>query len=324
MRLKKYDKNMVGKTKLNSIIKVLVCDAIAKEGIEKLQQAGIKVDVDSTISHAQLEKVVANYDALIVRSRTKVTKQILDAGTRLKAIGRAGVGLDNIDIQTAKSRGISVLNTPEASAYAVAELTIGLMLSLARNIPRADKTVKEGKWIKKELKGWQLRDKTLGVIGFGGIGRIVGKIGHLAFNMNLLAYDPFITAETVEKVGGSLVSLERILKEADVITIHVPLLAATHHMIGEKELGMMKSTAILINASRGGIVDENALIEALQSGKLRGAALDVYEVEPPTVLELVRLSNIVCTPHIGGQTIEASNAIATLLAEKLIKTLKSI
>ncbi|GAG98668.1 unnamed protein product, partial [marine sediment metagenome] len=212
--------------------KVLICDSIDSEGIDQLKQAGIKVDVNATISQAQLEKVVSNYDALIVRSRTKVTKEIIEAGTRLKAIGRAGVGLDNIDVNTAKKRGITILNTPKASAYAVAELTIGLMLSLTRNIPLADKTMKEGKWIKKGWKGWQLRDKTLGIIGFGGIGRIVGKIGHLAFNMNLLAYDPFITAETVENLGGRLVSLETILKESDVVTMHIPLLAATRHMIG--------------------------------------------------------------------------------------------
>jgi D-3-phosphoglycerate dehydrogenase len=318
----KYDRTPDGRDNLEPTIKVLICDSIAREGIDQLEQAGINVDIDSTISQAQLEKVVSNYDALIVRSRTKVTKQIIEAGIRLKVIGRAGVGLDNIDLNTAKKRGISVLNTPEASAYAVAELTVGLMLSLTRNIPLADKTIKEGKWIKKELKGWQLQNKTLGIVGFGGIGRIVGKIGRLAFNMHLLAYDPFITAETIENWGGRLVSLETILKESDVVTIHVPLLAATRYMIGEKELKMMKPTAILINASRGGIIDEKALREALQSGKLRGAALDVYEVEPPTNLEIVRLSNIICTPHIGSQTTEAHKAISTILAEKLIKTFK--
>ncbi|UCH37815.1 MAG: hydroxyacid dehydrogenase [Candidatus Bathyarchaeota archaeon] len=302
--------------------KVLVCDSIDIEGIYQLKQAGIQVDIDSTITPTQLEKVVVHYDALIVRSRTKVTKEILEAGTRLKAIGRAGVGLDNIDLQTAKQREISVLNTPEASAYAVAELVIGLMFSVLRNIPLADKTMKEGKWIKKELKGWQLREKTLGIIGFGGIGRIVGTIGHLAFNMKLLAYDPFITAETVEKLGGKLVSLEMLLQEADVVSIHVPLLSATRHMIGKKELAMMKPTAILINASRGGTVDEQALFEALHSKKLKGAALDVYEVEPPTKFEILRLPNVVCTPHIGGQTMEARKAISTILAKKLITTLK--
>ena len=311
---------MGGRAKVDPI-KVLICDAIDTDGIDLLKQAEIQVDIDSTITPAQLEKAVANYDALIVRSRTKVTKEIIDAGIKLKAIGRAGVGLDNIDLHTAKTRGITILNTPEASAYAVAELTIGLMLSLIRNIPLADKTMKNGKWIKKQLKGWQLIEKTLGIIGFGGIGRIVGTIGHLAFNMKLLAYDPFITAETVEKVGGRLVSLETLLKEADVVTIHVPLLAATRHMIGAKELKMMKPSAILINASRGGIVEESALLAALQSGTLRGAALDVYEVEPPTNLELIRLPNVVCTPHMGGQTIEAGKAIATILAKKLIKTL---
>ena len=305
--------------------KVLICDAIDSEGIDLLKQSGIKVDIDSTISHAQLEKVVSNYDALVVRSRTKVTREIIEAGTRLKAIGRAGVGLDNIDVNTAKKRGIHVLNTPEAPAYAVAELTIGLILSLARNIPLADKTMKEGKWIKKELIGWQLRGKTLGLIGLGNIGENVARIAK-GFEMNILIMKRTPPAMKLQKeLESEYVSPNNIstfLQKSDVITIHIPLTEQTNNMIGKKEIALMKEGAILINTSRGGIVEETALLEALQSKKLRGAALDVYEVEPPTDLALVRLNNVVCTPHVGGQTTEGRKAISTILAEKLIKTLK--
>ena len=305
--------------------KVLICDAIDSEGIDQLRQAGIKVDIDSTISHAQLKKVVSNYDALVVRSRTKVTKGIIEAGTRLKAIGRAGVGLDNIDVNTAKKRGIIVLNTPEAPAYAVAELTIGLMLSLTRNIPLADKTMKEGKWIKKELIGWQLRGKTLGLIGLGNIGENVARIAK-GFGMNILIMKRTPPAMKLQKeLESEYVSpnnMSTFLQKSDVITIHIPLTEQTVNMIGKREIALMKEGAILINTSRGGIVEETALLEALQSRKLRGAALDVYEVEPPIDLALVRLTNVVCTPHVGGQTTEGRKAISTILAEKLIKTLK--
>ena len=305
--------------------KVLICDSIDIEGIDHLKQAGIKVDVDSTISQAQLEKVVSNYDVLVVRSRTKVTREIIEAGTRLKAIVRAGVGLDNIDMNTAKKRGITILNTPEASAYAVAELTIGLILSLTRNIPLANKTMKEGKWIKKKLIGSQLKGKTLGLIGLGNIGEKVARIAK-GFGMNILIMKrtPPTTKQQKELEAEYIPpnDISTFLQKSDIITIHIPLTPQTHYIIGKKEIALMKDGAILINTSRGGIVEETALLEALQSGKLRGAALDVYEVEPPTDLALVRLSNVVCSPHIGGQTLEARKGMSTILAEKLLKTLK--
>ncbi len=305
--------------------KVLICDSIDIEGIDQLRQAGIKVDVDSTISQAQLEKVVSNYDVLVVRSRTKVTREIIEAGTRLKAIVRAGVGLDNIDMNTAKKRGITILNTPEASAYAVAELTIGLILSLTRNIPLANKTMKEGKWIKKKLIGIQLKGKTLGLIGLGNIGEKVARIAK-GFGMNILIMKrtPPTTKQQKELEAEYIPpnDISTFLQKSDIITIHIPLTPQTHYIIGKKEIALMKDGAILINTSRGGIVEETALLEALQSGKLRGAALDVYEVEPPTDLALVRLSNVVCSPHIGGQTLEARKEMSTILAEKLLKTLK--
>jgi D-3-phosphoglycerate dehydrogenase len=307
--------------------RVLICDPIDSEGIEKLEHAGIKVDVDTTITPSRLIHVVPNYDALVVRSQTKVTREVLEAGIKLKAIGRAGVGLDNIDVNTAQQRAIHVLNTPEAPAYAVAELTIGLILSLARNIPLADKTMKEGRWVKKELIGWQLRGKTLGLLGLGNIGEKVARIAK-GFGMNILIMKrtppPTPLQQELKAEYIPPTKQATFLQKSDIITIHVPLTPQTHKMIGKKEIDLMKDGAILINTSRGGIVDEQALLEALQSGKLQGAALDVYEIEPPTDFNLIRLPNAVCTPHIGGQTQEGRQAISTILAEKLIKTLKEV
>jgi D-3-phosphoglycerate dehydrogenase len=307
---------------MNPKTKILVCDAIHEEGIEKLRQAGFEVDVNTTVSPEQLRDVVSSYDALIVRSRTKVTKEIIDTGRRLKAIGRAGVGLDNIDLETAKKKGITVLNTPEAPAEAVAELTIGLIISLARHIAIADQAMREEKWLKKKLRGWELRGKTLGVIGLGNIGEKVARVAK-AFGMKIL-----ITKRTPPKpellreLEGEFVPLSELLQRSDVITIHVPLTPQTHHMIGTKELQLIKVGAFLINTSRGAIVDENAILEALQSGKLGGAALDVYETEPTINVALTKLPNVVCTCHIGAQTEEAQRAAATLIAEKIISFFK--
>ena len=307
-------------------MKVLVCDTIPDEGIEELKRAGFEVDVSPTISNEQLRGFVSNYDALIVRSRTKVTKEIIEAGEKLKAIGRAGVGLDNIDVETAEKRGIVVLNTPEAPADAVAELTIGLMISLARSIPVADRTMKEGNWIKKELMAWQLKGKTLGTIGLGNVGERVARIAK-ALGMRILITKrtppPPELQRELEAEYIPLKDLSNFLQKSDVITIHVPLTPQTRHMIGAKEIQLMKDGAFLINTARGGIVDEKALLEALQSGKLGGAALDVYEDEPPKDLKLMRLPNVVCTPHIGGQTCERVRACARIIGKKLVKLLKN-
>lgn len=302
--------------------KVLVCDPIHEEGIEKLRQAGFEVDVNPTISGEQLRKVASNYDALIVRSRTQVTREVIEAGRRLKVVGRAGAGLDNIDVEAAEKRDIVVLNTPEAPAEAVAELTIGLMISLARSIPLADRTMKEGKWMKKELMGWELKGKTLGTIGLGNIGERVARIAK-ALGMKVLITKRTPPApELLKELDAEFVSLPKLLERSDVVTVHIPLTPQTHHMISAKELQLMKDGAFLINTSRGAIVDEKALLEALQSGKLGGAALDVYETEPPKDLTLVRLPNVVCTAHIGAQTEEAQKAAAVLIAEKVANSLK--
>jgi D-3-phosphoglycerate dehydrogenase len=302
--------------------KILVCDPVHEEGIEKLKQAGFEVDVNPTITPEQLTKIVSNYDALIVRSRTKVTKEIIEAGRRLRVIGRAGAGLDNIDLETAKQRGITVFSTPEALTEAVAELTIGLIISLARSIPLADRTLKEGKWIKKKLMGWQLEDKTLGTIGLGKIGERVAKIAK-ALGMKILITEIIpLSPELLKELETEVVPLKELLQRSDVVTVHVPLTSQTYHMIGAKEFQLMKNGAFLVNTSRGAIVDEKPLLTALKSGKIGGAALDVYEVEPPRDLELIKLPNVVCTAHIGAQTKEAQNAAASMIAEKIINSLK--
>lgn len=303
-------------------IRVLVCDPIHEVGIEKLKQAGFEVNVKPSISGEELRDVVSNYDALIVRSRTKVTREIIEATERLKVIGRAGAGIDNIDVEAAKKKGVKVVNTPEAPAEAVAELTMGLMLSLARNIPLADNSMKEKKWIKKNLMGWELKGKTLGTIGLGNIGEKVAKFAR-AFGMKIL-----ITKRTppdpalLKELEAEFVPLQELLKRSDIVTIHVPHTPQTHHMIGEKEIQIMKNGAFLINTSRGAIVNQKALLKALKSGKLGGAALDVYEVEPPNDWTLMQLSNVVCTPHIGAQTREAQKAASDLIAEKIINVFK--
>jgi len=302
--------------------KILVCDPIHEDGIRGLRQAGFDVEVNPTISAEQLKKVVAKYDALIVRSRTKITKEIIQAGKKLKVIGRAGTGLDNIDTANAEKKGILVLNTPEAPAEAVAELTIGLMLSLARNIPLAVHSLKEGKWLKKELTGWELKGKTLGTIGLGNIGEKVAKIAK-AFGMKILISKRTPPPpELLKELEAELVSLSDLLQRSDIVTIHVPLTPQTDHMIGAKEISLMRHGAFLINTSRGAIVDEKALSKALKSGKLKGAALDVFEVEPPKDLTLIKLPQVVSTAHIGAQTREAQKEASILIAEKIVNALK--
>jgi len=299
-------------------VRVLVCDPVHHDGIAAMERAGFVVDVKPQISEDELQAVVSTYDALVVRSRTQVTERVLRGGARLKAIGRVGVGLDNIDVDAAAKRAIAVFSSPEASAGAVAELTIGLMIALARGIPFADHAMKAGDWAKKRLKGWQLEGKTLGVIGLGHIGERVAKVAK-ALGMTIL-----ITKRTppdpqlLEALEAAFVPLRDLLTRSDVVTVHVPLTPETHHLIGRRELQAMKDGACVINTARGPIIDEDALLWALQSGKLAGAALDVYAVEPPTNFELMKLPNVVCTPHIGGQTGESQRKAATIIAAKII------
>jgi D-3-phosphoglycerate dehydrogenase len=296
--------------------KVLVCDPIHDDGVKILREAGYIVDLRTSITASELAEAVGDFDAIVVRSRTKVTQHVLEAGKRLKAVARAGVGLDNIDLNTAKRLGIIVVNSPEAPSNAVAELVLGLMLSLARRIPEADISMKKGKWIKKRFMGMELKGKTLGIIGFGRIGlQLAKKAG--ALEMRVLT----ARRARVEEAGAVAVDLEELLGSSDFVTVHVPLLPQTKHMIGAEEISAMKDGAYLINAAWGGVVDEEALRKALVSGKLAGAALDVYEEEPPRDISLTGLQNVVSLPHIGAATVEAQRANSTVVAEKLIKIL---
>ncbi|HIE13731.1 TPA: hydroxyacid dehydrogenase [Candidatus Bathyarchaeota archaeon] len=299
--------------------RVLICDPIARSGVDKLLKAGFIVDFKPDLSTEKLLTIIPNYDAVIVRSRTKITKKVIDCGIRLKFIGRAGIGLDNIDLKAAEKRGIKVANTPEAPADSTAELTIGLIISLLRKIPIADSTMKKGLWLKAELKGRLLKGKVLGLVGLGNVGLRVARIAK-AFGMKIL-----FTKRTppkpriLQELEAEFVSLEDLLKRSDIISLHVPLTDETRGMIGEREINVMKDGAVLINTSRGAIIDERALIKALKSGKLAGAALDVYEVEPPNNLTLIKMPNVICTPHIGAQTEEAQIEASNTIAEKIIE-----
>ncbi|MBS7614712.1 D-2-hydroxyacid dehydrogenase [Candidatus Bathyarchaeota archaeon] len=298
-------------------VKILVCDPVEVEGVERLRQFGFLVDVRPSIEQSELEKIIKDYDAVVVRSRTKVTGRLIEKGSRLKVIGRVGAGVDNIDLEAAKKRGIAVLNTPEAPADSVAELTVGLMLTLVRKISYADRCLKEGRWAKKELEGTLLNGKTLGLIGLGNIGTRVAKIAKALGMKILITKRTPPSRELLDLLDAKFVPLKELLMRSDIVSVHVPLTEQTSNMIGAEEFGIMKKGAILINTSRGNVIDENALLEALKSGKLGGAGLDVFCSEPPVNLELVQLPNVVCTPHIGAQTEEAQKTASVLLAEKI-------
>jgi D-3-phosphoglycerate dehydrogenase len=286
-----------------------------------MERGGLTVDVKPQITSSALKQVVSNYDAVVVRSRTKVTTNVIKLGKRLKAIGRVGVGLDNIDLEAAATNSIAVFNSPEASAAAVAELTIGLMLSLARNIPFADNSMKERKWMKKQMTGWLLEGKTLGLLGLGNIGLRVAAIAKALGMKILVTKRTPPEAKLLVDLGGKYVPLSELLMQSDIVSIHIPLNEQTRHLISDKEFTIMKEGAYLINTARGAIVDETALYKALQTGKLAGAALDVYEMEPPLNSQLTPLPEVICTPHIGGQTIESQRKAAEIVAKKIMNHL---
>jgi len=305
--------------------RVLVCDAIDKKGIDIMKSNGLQVDYRPDIKQEDLLNLAKEYDILIVRSRTKVRRDIIDASNgRLKLIARVGVGLDNIDVDYAKTKGIKVINAEEAAMTAVAELVIGMMISLARGIVKADHSMKQGRWIKNELMGIELRGKYLGIVGMGKIGTRVARLAR-ALGMNIIAYDVVrIDPMLVRELSMVVSDLETLLRSSDFVTLHVPLNESTRYMIDENRLAMMKSTAYIINTSRGSVIDEKALLKALRDRSIAGAALDVFEVEPPTDQELIALDNVICTPHIGAQTREAQELAANIIAEKVIHFVKSI
>lgn len=305
--------------------RVLICDSIDNSGIESLKKSGMIVDYQPEINANQLSTIAKDYDVIVVRSRTKITKDIIQASApSVKVIARVGVGLDNIDIKEAEANGIHVINSPEAAANAVSELVIGLMLSLARSIPFADVETKKGNWIKKDLTGVELRGKYLGIIGVGNIGRNIGRIAR-SLRMNLIGYDIIpINRDFTREVGMIVADFNTLLESADFVTCHVPLTAETNKMFSTDKFSKMKPSAFLINTSRGEVIDENALYEALKNGRIAGAALDVFETEPPMNKMLLQLPNVICTPHIGAQTKEAQQLAAMVIAEKIIQTLREL
>jgi len=300
-------------------MKVLVADELAPEGIEILRRgAGLSVDVRTGLKPGELEAVISDYDALAVRSATRVTGSVIRAGRKLKVIGRAGVGVDNIDLEQATKQGIVVMNTPGGNTITVAELAVAMMLALARHIPQATASVKQGKWEKKKFQGRELFNKCLGVIGIGNIGSVVVD-RCLGMKMKVLAFDPYISAESARRLGCELVIFDELLARSDYVSIHVPLSEQTRNLLGKDALAKMKKGACLVNCSRGGVVDEMALHEALRSGHLGGAAFDVFATEPvPADHPLLKLENFICTPHLGASTEDAQRNTAIALAEQLV------
>jgi D-3-phosphoglycerate dehydrogenase len=293
--------------------KILICDRIAYEGINMMESKGYEVTKAWDTPKNQLANLIGNYDAIIVRSATKVTAELLANAKKLKVIGRAGEGLDNIDLKEAAERGIEIVNTPHVAAVSVAELTIGHLLALARGIVEGTVSLREGKWIKEELMGIEINGKTLGIIGCGSIGKTVKRLA-LALGMKVVGVDMC--------VYGRFVTLEEMLPQADFITVHVPLTPHTRHMISTKEFAMMKDGVMLVDCSRGGVVDEEALYNALVSGKVKAAALDVFEEEPPNSIKLLKLRNVHATPHIGAQTVEAQLKSSVLIAQRVMEVLE--
>jgi D-3-phosphoglycerate dehydrogenase/(S)-sulfolactate dehydrogenase len=297
--------------------RVLVADDLSPEAVQILRKAGLEVDVKVGMKPDELEAVIGGYDGLAVRSATKVTAKVLEKAVRLKVVGRAGVGVDNVDLDAATRRGVVVMNTPGGSSTTVAELALAMVLSLSRHVAAATASVKSGKWEKKKFQGHELAGKTLGVVGIGNIGSVLVDRAR-ALKMRAIAYDPFISADAARKLGVELVELDALWRESDVISLHVPITDKTRNLVNADVLSRVKKGAILVNCARGGIVDEQALAEALASGRLGGAAMDVFEKEPPPADHpLFKFENFVCTPHIGASTEEAQSAVAIAIAEQL-------
>jgi D-3-phosphoglycerate dehydrogenase len=299
--------------------RILVAESIAPEGVEVLR-ARHEVDVRTGLSAGQLREIVGGYDALIVRSQVDVDAALIAAGTRLQVIGRAGVGVDNVDLDAATRAGITVVNAPTGNTIAAAEHTLALLLALARRVPAADSSVRRGEWSRSALQGVQLRGRTLGIIGLGKIGMAVAERAR-GFGMTLLGSDPYVTEEQAALRGVELVDLDALLGRSDAVTVHVPLTRATTGLIGAKAIARMKPGAFVLNVARGGIVDEPALAAALREGRLGGAGIDVFENEPPAGSPLLDAPNTVLTPHLGASTVEAQVAVAEEIAEQVLDVL---
>ena len=303
-------------------MKVLVSDVLGEVGIKMFQEeSGLEVDVKTGLAPDELKRIIGEYDALVIRSATKVTEDLLEAARSLKVVGRAGIGLDNVDIPAATKRGVVVMNTPTGNVITTAEHTIAMMMALTRNIPWGTSSLKEGLWEKKKLQGREVFNKVLGVIGFGKIGSIVADRAR-GLKMQVIVHDSFVTPEQIEKAGFEPVSIDELYRRADFITLHVPKLKDTTGFLNKAAFQKMKDGVMIINCARGGIVDETDLNEALLSGKVAGAALDVFEHEPPGVCPLFEVDRVICTPHLGASTLEAQTNVAVQVAEQIIAYLK--
>jgi len=299
-------------------MKVLISDPLSEVGVKTFQETpDIEVDVNTDLPPEKLKEIIGDYHALVIRSATKATAEIIEAAHNLKIIGRAGIGLDNVDITAASKKGIVVMNTPEGNTITAAEHTIAMIMALSRNIPQASASLKEGKWEKKKFQGREIVNKTLGVIGVGRIGRLVSDRAR-AMEMKVIAYDPYIKPDIIERMDIEPVSFDELLQRSDYITIHTPGTGETINMINHEAIAKMKNGAMLINCARGGIVNEDDLLEALKSGHLSGAALDVFTKEPPGKTELMSLPNLIATPHLGASTKEAQDKVAKDVAEQII------
>jgi len=299
-------------------MKVLVSDNLGEDGIRMFEEApGIDVDVNTGLDAEELKAIIADYDALVIRSATKVTADLLQSATRLKVVGRAGIGLDNVDIPAATQQGVVVMNTPTGNVVTTAEHAVAMMLALTRNIPTGTATLREGRWEKKKLQGRELYNKVLGIIGFGKIGAIVADRAR-GLKMNVIIHDPYVTPEQIEKAGFDSVDLDTLYERSDYITVHVPKLKNTIGMINKAAFEKMKPGVMVINCARGGIVNEADLLDALESGIVAGAALDVFETEPPGQSPLVVHEHVICTPHLGASTREAQTNVAVAVARQII------
>ena len=305
-------------------MKVLISDNLSPVGAQILQDAGLEVDIKTGLAPEELKKIIPEYDGLVIRSATKVTGEIIEAATNLKVIGRAGIGLDNVDVAAASKNGIIVMNAPDGNATTAAEHAIAMMVALARNIPQATASMKDGKWEKKKFMGRELTGKTLGIIGIGRIGSIVAERAQ-GLRMKVIAYDPHMPEELVKKLGVELTTIEEVCKNSDFISVHVPMTKDTKHLVSTEEFRNMKKDAMFIDCARGGVVDEEALHEALVSGEIAGAALDVFALEPTTRenCPLLALDNFICTPHLGASTSEAQENVAVAIAKQVSEYLNT-
>jgi len=301
-------------------MRILVAERIAREGLELLTASGHEVDERLGLDPAALRDAIPAYEALIVRSQVQVDAELIKAGTRLRVVARAGVGLDNIDVDAARAAGLTVLNAPDGNTIAAAEHTLGLLLAVVRRIPAADASVRAGEWARSRFGGVELHGRTLGIVGLGRIGMAVASRAR-SFGMRLVGYDPYVPAAVAAERGIEVLALPALLRAADVVTLHVPLTAETTNLLDAAAIATLKPGSIVLNVARGGIVDEAALADALRDGRVAGAGIDVYEHEPPTGSPLLAAPNVVLTPHIAASTAEAQVAVGIEIAERVLRAL---